>query len=170
MDQIEFKQVLKDMFDDLPDVRVTTRKLFDTKVRVDFPTHEAAKLFKNKHVPLRPKYKDSPIYINWILTKEVATDSFLARVAKRFLAEKLGDHAGIKTCSFTPHTVFVNKKEACVAQKGALHKCTTWPNNVTWADLVAHADAQLSRVARLLAGGLLGFYMTGLPAALLFHR
>ena len=51
--------MLKNLFDDLPDVRVTTRKLFDTKVRVDFPTYEAAKLFKNKYVPPRPKYKDS---------------------------------------------------------------------------------------------------------------
>ena len=132
MDHVEFKQVLKDLFDDLPDVRVTTRKLFDTKVRVDFPSYEAAKLFKNKHVPLRPKYKDSPIYINWILTKEVATDSFLARVAKRFLAEKLGDQSAIKICSFgslsTRRRPALHKKELFASARlgPSMSIGTTW--------------------------------------------
>ena len=99
----------KSFFPDIPDVRVTTQKLFfDDKVRLDFGNYEAAETLKTKDASLKPKCDHQTIYIDWILSKEVAQDAFIGRCARGFLASKLGLETNIPLCSFT-HTVFVNR-------------------------------------------------------------
>ena len=144
LDTTDFKVALKEIFPELPDVRITTRKLFDTRVRLDFDSYEAAKTFKQVQAARRPRYKDAPIYINWIVTRETATDAYLSRVAKRFLADNLEGTPSIRTCAFT-HTVFVDKREVCYAQKGVVHRRPAWPAGVSWDAFQAHLAENTSR-------------------------
>ena len=143
-DNDEFKVILKQLFPDLPDVRITTRKLFDDKVRVDFDSNVSAKAFKSKYVPLKPKHEEQPIYINWILSKDVAQDAFIGRCAKRFLSSQLGADTNVRLCSFT-HTIFVNRQEACFGKQGKIIRCSKWPSAADFSALEADILNHISR-------------------------